>query len=132
MRTELVITGGQSIHVSSRSDLLDNTRIWQINGAYFTGFTGKPFFSVKRGTPIVVNITNKTAWPQVIHVHGHNFRLLHAFDDGWEPYFLDTLFIAAGRSSLISFVADNIGKWAIRSSILDHFEGGVVTWFEVI
>ena len=131
LRTEIIITGGQSASNGSKSDFPDKTRIWQINGAHFTGFNGKPLFSVKRGTPIVLNIANKTAWSQVMHVHGHNFRLLHAFDDGWEPYFLDTLFIAAGRSSLISFVADTIGKWAIRSSILDHFEGGVVTWFEV-
>ncbi len=132
VRTELVITGGQSAPVGSEPDLIDKTKIWQINNSYFIDFGAKPLFTVRRGTPIVINIANKTAWPQVIHVHGHNFRLLHAFDDGWEPYFLDTLFIADGRNSLISFIADNPGKWAIRSSILDHFEGGVVTWFEVI
>ncbi len=132
IRTDLVITGGQPVNTGSKTDFSDKTKIWQINNTYFSGFNGKPLFTTKRGTPVVINITNKTAWPQVMHVHGHNFRLLHTFDDGWEPYFLDTLFIAEGRSSLISFLADNPGKWAIRSSILDHFDGGVVTWFEVV
>jgi FtsP/CotA-like multicopper oxidase with cupredoxin domain len=75
---------------------------------------------------------NRSAWSQVIHVHGHNFRLLHPFDDGWEPYFLDTLYVAEGRTAHISFVADNPGRWAVRSSILEHFESGVLTWFEVL
>ena len=76
-------------------------------------------------------ITNKTAWGQVLHVHGHVFRLLHNFDDGWEPYFLDTLYVPPGQISRIAFDAVNPGKWAIRSSILEHFEGGVATWYEI-
>ncbi len=140
VRKDFVITGGlpspkQGETLANEASLKtlfpDPTRIWQINGGANNGFGAKPLFSVKRGTPVVLNISNRTAWQQVIHVHGHNFRLLHAFDDGWEPYFLDTLFIAEGRSSLISFIADNVGKWAIRSSILDHFDGGLATWFEV-
>ncbi len=141
VRTELVIAGGlprpatgepQPDDATLKAKFSDPTRIWQLNGGALGGFATKPLMSVKRGTPVVINLVNRTAWPQVIHVHGHNFRLLHAFDDGWEPYFLDTLFMAEGRSALISFVADNPGKWAIRSSILEHFEGGVVTWFEVL
>jgi FtsP/CotA-like multicopper oxidase with cupredoxin domain len=140
IRKDLVITGGLPSlkqgealpnEPTLKSLFPDPMRIWQINGGANNGFAGKPLFSVKSGTPIVINISNRTAWSQVIHVHGHNFRLLHAFDDGWEPYFLDTVFIAEGRSSLISFVADNVGKWAIRSSILDHFDSGLATWFEV-
>jgi FtsP/CotA-like multicopper oxidase with cupredoxin domain len=139
-RKDLVITGGlpalkQGETLPNETTLKtlfpDLMRVWQINGGANNGFSNTPLFSVKQGTPIVLNIANKTAWGQVIHVHGHNFRLLHAFDDGWEPYFLDTLFIAEGRNALISFVADNVGKWAIRSSILDHFDGGLATWFEV-
>jgi FtsP/CotA-like multicopper oxidase with cupredoxin domain len=32
----------------------------------------------------------------------------------------------------ISFVADNVGKWLIRSTVLEHMEGGVISWFEVL
>jgi FtsP/CotA-like multicopper oxidase with cupredoxin domain len=141
VRKDLIITGGLAglkqgealpSEAGFKTRFPDSARIWLINDGENNGFSGKPLFSVKRGTPIVLNISNRTAWSHVIHVHGHNFRLLHTFDDGWEPYFLDTLFIAEGRSSLISFIADNIGKWAIRSSILDHFDGGLATWFEVV
>ncbi len=132
-RAELMITGGavfNSDDLTLEKTFPDKTRIWHINGKN-GGFLGEPLLRVKRGTPIVLNITNRTAWAQVLHVHGHNFRLLHAFDDGWEPYFLDTIYVAQGRNALISFVADNVGKWAIRSTIMDHFESGVETWFEV-
>ncbi len=140
-RSELVISGGMARSAADgrvpdvaqmQRQFPDRTKIWLLNGGSLAGFAGKPLLSVKRGTPIVLSIANRTAVSQVIHVHGHNFRLLHAFDDGWEPYFLDTLFIGEGKTALISFVADNPGKWAIRSSILEHFEGGVATWFEVI
>ncbi len=74
----------------------DPQRIWTINGVAgpVSGEKfGKPVLSVKRGTPVVLAMTNRTAFPQAIHVHGHSFRLLHAFDDGWDPYWLDTMIL---------------------------------------
>ena len=50
-----------------------------------------PLLKVKRGTPVVLALNNQTAFVQPMHLHGHAFRLLHGLDDGWEPYFLDTL-----------------------------------------
>ena len=67
----------------------DPRKIWTVNGA--AGEAGaKPLLSVRRGTPVVLAINNTTPTIQPLHLHGHVFRLLHAFDDGWEPYFLDT------------------------------------------
>jgi FtsP/CotA-like multicopper oxidase with cupredoxin domain len=140
-RADLVISGGlprlaPGVPEPSAADLArlfpDPTKLWRLNGGSLGGFDGKPLLRVKRGLPIVLGIVNRSAWSQVIHVHGHNFRLLHPFDDGWEPYFLDTLYVAEGRTAHISFVADNPGRWAVRSSILEHFESGVLTWFEVL
>jgi FtsP/CotA-like multicopper oxidase with cupredoxin domain len=31
----------------------------------------------------------------------------------------------------IAFNADNPGKWLIRSTVLEHMESGVLSWFEV-
>ena len=45
---------------------------------------------------------NRTAFIQPFHVHGHSFRLLHPLDDGWEPYFLDTVQIPEGKRLHIS------------------------------
>jgi FtsP/CotA-like multicopper oxidase with cupredoxin domain len=64
-------------------------------------------------------------------VHGHAFRLLHVADDGWEPYWLDTLQVPEGRTLPLAFVAGNPGKWAISSTVLERFDTGLWTWFEV-
>jgi FtsP/CotA-like multicopper oxidase with cupredoxin domain len=67
----------------------------------------------------------------VLHTHGHCFRLLHAMDDGWEPYWLDTIILPENQTARVVFVADNKGKWLIGSSILEHLDSGLSTWFEV-
>ncbi|MFL5145191.1 MAG: multicopper oxidase family protein [Microvirga sp.] len=108
----------------------DPRKIWTVNGA--AGEAGaKPLVSVKRGTPVVLAINNTTPTIQPLHLHGHVFRLLHAFDDGWEPYFLDTMQVPESRTVRIAFVADNPGKWLLASSVLERFDTGLWTWFEV-
>ena len=84
-----------------------------MNGA--AGDAGaKPLFSVKRNTPVVLAIKNATPAIQPLHLHGHVFRLLHPFDDGWEPYFLDTVQVPENRTVRIAFQADNPGQVADR------------------
>jgi FtsP/CotA-like multicopper oxidase with cupredoxin domain len=92
---------------------------------------GKPLFSVARGRPVVLALTNRTAWPQVLHVHGHAFRLLHPLDDGWEPYWLDTVQIPEGRTLRVSFRTENPGRWLISSGVIERFDAGLWGWFEV-
>ncbi|MFY8099012.1 MAG: multicopper oxidase domain-containing protein, partial [Allorhizobium sp.] len=62
---------------------------------------------------------------------GHCFRLLHPFDDGWEPYFLDTVYLGPGQVHRIAFIADLVGRHALRSTIADHAETGVATHLEI-
>jgi FtsP/CotA-like multicopper oxidase with cupredoxin domain len=108
----------------------DPKKIWTVNGV--AGDPGaKPLFSVKRNTPVVLAIKNTTPATQVLHLHGHVFRLLHPFDDGWEPYFLDTMQVPENRTVRIAFQADNPGKWLIASTVLERFDTGLWTWFEV-
>jgi FtsP/CotA-like multicopper oxidase with cupredoxin domain len=114
-----------------RTRYKDPRKIWQLNYGRSDGFGGAPLMRVKSGRPCVLAIVNKSAWAQVIHTHGHHFRYLHPFDDGWEPYWLDTLVVPAGQTIRVAFVAETPGRWAIRSSILEHFESGIATWFEV-
>ena len=66
-----------------------------------------------------------------MHVHGHVVRLLHGLDDGWEPYWLDTLQVPEGKVARMAFIADNPGKWAIASTVLERFDTGLWGWFEV-
>ncbi len=111
--------------------LPDAAKVWQLNFGFPSGIAGKPMFSVKKGSVVVVALVNRGSWPQVIRTHGHVFRVLHALDDGWEPFFLDTVIVPENKTVRIAFNADNPGKWLIRSAILEHMEGGVLSWFEV-
>ena len=78
-----------------------------------------------RGAPAVFALANKTAVVQAMRLGGHVARLLHAMDDGWEPYWRDTFLIQPGRTAHIAFVADNPGKWPIESAIPEHRAAGV-------
>ena len=131
-RPQIVIEGGAKISAEFKLDLagIDPARPWRINGG-FGDAAGKPLFSVKRGTPIVLAIENRTAFFQPVHVHGHCFRLLHPLDDGWEPYFLDTVQIPEGKRLHVAFIAENPGRWLISSTVLERFDRGLWSWFEV-
>jgi FtsP/CotA-like multicopper oxidase with cupredoxin domain len=131
-RAEITLEGGAKITPEPKLDLsgVDLAKPWRINGG--TGSPeSKPLFSVKRGTPVVLAIDNRTAFIQPLHVHGHAVRLLHPLDDGWEPYFLDTVQIPEGKKLHIAFIADNPGRWLISSTVLERFDHGLWTWFEV-
>jgi FtsP/CotA-like multicopper oxidase with cupredoxin domain len=52
-------------------------------------------------------------------------------DDGWEPYWRDTILIPPGRTVHMAFVADNPGKWPFESAIPEHRAAGVGAWFQV-
>ncbi|MBB4040986.1 FtsP/CotA-like multicopper oxidase with cupredoxin domain [Microvirga flocculans] len=103
---------------------------WTINGAAGNA-SGPPLLKVRRGSPVVLTLTNQTAFMQPLHLHGHCFRLLHALDDGWEPYFLDTVQVPENRTIRIAFVADNPGKWLLASTVMERFDAGLWTWIEV-
>ncbi|WP_201837667.1 multicopper oxidase family protein [Microvirga zambiensis] len=103
---------------------------WTLNGAAGKP-SGAPLVKVKRGTPVVLTLVNQTALMQPMHLHGHCFRLLHALDDGWEPYFLDTVQVPENKTVRIAFVADNPGKWLLASTVMERFDAGLWTWIEV-
>jgi hypothetical protein len=87
-----------------------------INGATFVDWAPKPAYVISRGQPAVFALANKTAAIQAIRLWGHVARLLHSMDDGWEPYWRDTILIQSGRSAHVAFVADNPGKWPLESA----------------
>ena len=91
---------------------------------------GPPLFAVKRGRAVTVAIRNSSSQPRVMHVHGHSFRLLDRLDDGWKPYWMDTL-VVGDQVERIAFVADNPGKWLIESRILEQPDSDAGVWFAV-
>jgi FtsP/CotA-like multicopper oxidase with cupredoxin domain len=102
-----------------------------INGVPFADWAPKPAYVLPRGAPAVFAVANRTAVVQAIRLWGHVARLLHSMDDGWEPYWRDTILIQPGRGAHVAFVADNPGKWPLESAIPEHRAAGVGAWFQV-
>ena len=102
-----------------------------INGTPLADWSAKPQLAVARDAPVTLGYANKSAFAQTIRLGGHVGRLLHALDDGWEPYWRDIVQLAPGRSAHIAFVADNPGKWPIGSAIPEHRSAGLAAWMQV-
>ena len=88
-----------------------------------------PLFSVKRGRTVMLGLSNPTSESGFIHLHGHSFRLLDALDDGWKPFWLDTMPMAPRSQARIAFVADNSGKWLVEGLTAQGLPTNA--WFEV-
>jgi FtsP/CotA-like multicopper oxidase with cupredoxin domain len=93
------------------------------------GVPPKPLFSVKRGRTVQLAIKNGPERASVTHIHGHHVRLLDKLDDGWKPFWLDTILCVPQQTTRVAFVADNPGKWLIGSRALGG--GEALNWFEV-
>ncbi|MGL4728308.1 MAG: multicopper oxidase family protein [Bosea sp. (in: a-proteobacteria)] len=138
LRTELVLAGGAKAGAEGKLDLtgVDLAAPWTLNGkpnrARSAEEADAPLFRARRGQPIVLKVQNTTLFPQPLHIHGHVVRVLHPLDDGWEPYFLDTIIIPEGKTLQLAFIADNPGKWLISSTVTERFDTGLWSWFEVM
>jgi FtsP/CotA-like multicopper oxidase with cupredoxin domain len=93
--------------------------------------TAAPSFRVKSGRTVVLALTNRAEIPTVIHLHGHHFRLLDRLDDGWKPFWLDTLAIESGQTQRIAFAAETAGRWLIESMATDWAAPRLVRWYSV-
>ena len=92
---------------------------------------GRPLFSVKRGRAVVLTFPNQTDAAYAVHLHGHHVRLLDNLDDGWKPFWLDTILAGPRRTTRVALVADNPGKWLMHAQTIGDRDAGMVTWFEV-
>jgi FtsP/CotA-like multicopper oxidase with cupredoxin domain len=92
--------------------------------------SSRPLFTSERGRTVVMALDNRDGGARVAHLHGHHFRLLDRLDDGWKPYWLDTIVMAGRQTTRIAFVTDNPGRWLIEQHALDG-PAASATWFEV-
>lgn len=90
-----------------------------------------PAFRAKSGRPVVLALSNRGEKPTIFHLHGHHFRLLDRLDDGWKPYWLDTIAIESGQTHRIAFAADHAGSWLIESVATDWAAPRLVRWYSV-
>jgi FtsP/CotA-like multicopper oxidase with cupredoxin domain len=93
--------------------------------------TAAPAFRAKAGRTVVLALTNRTAIANVFHLHGHHFRLLDRLDDGWKPFWLDTLAIEPGQTQRIAFLAEYAGRYLIESVATDWAAPRLVRWYAV-
>lgn len=90
-----------------------------------------PAFRTKVGRTVVLALKNPGPVATVFHLHGHPFRLLDKLDDGWKPYWLDTLAIEPGQTQRIAFAASSPGRWLIESVGTDWAAPRLVRWYGV-
>jgi FtsP/CotA-like multicopper oxidase with cupredoxin domain len=90
-----------------------------------------PAFRAKPGRVVVLAITNREKTPAVFHLHGHHFRLLDRLDDGWKPFWLDTLALEAGQTQRIAFAAEYPGRWGMEAFATAWAAPKLMRWFEV-
>ncbi len=90
-----------------------------------------PTFRVKRGRTVVLTLTNAAAMPVVFHLHGHHVRLLDRLDDGWKPFWLDTILVDAGQTLRVAFAADTVGAWLMEAMAVEWGAPRRLRWFAV-
>jgi FtsP/CotA-like multicopper oxidase with cupredoxin domain len=93
--------------------------------------TAPPAFRAKAGRTVVLALTNRAGIATVFHLHGHHFRLLDRLDDGWKPFWLDTLAVDPGQTQRIAFSAEHAGRWLIESMTTDWAAPRLVRWYGV-
>ena len=90
-----------------------------------------PAFHAKAGRTVVLALTNRAELATVFHLHGHPFRLLDRLDDGWKPFWLDTLAVEPGQTQRIAFSAEYAGRWLIETVATDWAAPRLVRWYSV-
>jgi len=90
-----------------------------------------PAFRAKAGRTVVLALTNRAGIATVFHLRGHHFRLLDRLDDGWKPFWLDTLAIDPGQTQRIAFAAEFAGRWLIEQVATDWASPRLVRWYSV-
>jgi len=109
-------------------DLAGSSQFWAFNGA-IGSMDGPPLAKVSRGETIRLKITNGTAFPHAMHLHGMHFHEIAP--DGSLGVLRDTTLLARGEERDIALVADNPGKWLLHCHMLSHAVSGMMTRIDV-
>jgi FtsP/CotA-like multicopper oxidase with cupredoxin domain len=102
---------------------------WVLPANFVT--SAAPAFRTKAGRTVVLALVNRGDVPVVFHLHGHHFRVLDRLDDGWKPFWLDTLAIDAGQTQRIAFAARYAGAWLMEMMATHWAAPRLVRWYSV-
>ncbi|MDF0594569.1 multicopper oxidase family protein [Psychromarinibacter halotolerans] len=108
-------------------DLVQQGLVWALNGA--AGVPDTPIATVSPGETLRMPLINDTAWPHVMHLHGHPFRVIEGDRPGgpWR----DSVLVMPGDRTEIAFVAEEPGDWMFHCHMLDHSASGMMHWVKV-
>ena len=104
--------------------------VWAFNGV--AGMPDTPFLEVQQGEVVRIALQNNTAWPHGMHLHGHHFLEARAGTFGPLARLRDTTLVAPNATQEIAFIADNPGDWLLHCHMLEHADGGMMTWIRVV
>ena len=90
---------------------------------------GPPLVKVSRGETVFLTISNDTAFPHAMHLHGMHFHEVSP-DMSLGPL-RDTTLLNRGDARSIAFVTDNPGQWLLHCHMLSHAASGMMTWVDV-
>jgi FtsP/CotA-like multicopper oxidase with cupredoxin domain len=106
--------------------LLGRGKGWAINGT--AGPSPAPAFTAAKGETLRLEIDNRTAFAQPLHIHGHVWLDLREEASGG---LTDTVVIPPREIVALAFTADNPGLWALHSLVAERADGGLITSFSV-
>ena len=107
--------------------LARNGQFWAFNAV--AGMAEAPLVEAARGETIRVPMTNRTAFPHAMHLHGTHFREIGP--DGAPGPWRDTLLAGPDETREIAFVAERPGDWMVHCHMLGHQVSGMMTWIRV-
>jgi len=93
--------------------------------------TTPPAFRAKAGRAVVLSLINRAPTTSVFHLHGHHFRHLDRLDDGWKPFWLDTIAIDAGQTQRIAFAAEVAGRFLLEAVEAQWSAPRRLRWYSV-
>lgn len=112
--------------------LVDRGKFWAINGTASDGHVLDPLYRLKPGQSIVLDLRNNTAWPHVMHLHGHAFRVVAR--NGKQTRFRewqDSVLVERHETAQIAFVADIPGDWMFHCHMLGHQMSGMLSLIRI-
>jgi FtsP/CotA-like multicopper oxidase with cupredoxin domain len=93
--------------------------------------TATPAFRAKTGRAVVLSLINRASTTSTFHLHGHHFRHLDRLDDGWKPFWLDTIAIDAGQTQRVAFAAEYAGRWLLEAVEARWSAPKLLRWYSV-
>ncbi len=106
--------------------LAEEGQFWAFNGQ--VGMDDAPLLEAFEGETIRIPITNKTAFPHAMHLHGMHFR--EVLGEGFGQW-RDTILVNPNQTREVAFNAHNPGDWMFHCHMPSHQMSGMMNWIRV-